>query len=310
MDEVVLDPGVRASLFFAQQPDFGSEASVSPVVRRGHADRREARRPRWLSPIPPGDASPSRSRQVRGELAHGDRSDERDHAPSRAGTASAIGLGGDDAGTSREHRQMRRVPHGIGQSESMQCGPKRGDIAEFGIGEHRRHGEARRARVLSRAQRHPLFGKVQRGAQAPRARAGPEGGGHGDLAIRHLAERSTVLTRHTDRRRPLFGKARAVENQHASSFGEHGTQAPPDAIRVPERMGDEVLKGLVRHGLGDPRQHGLHRLPLAVAEDALDVRPQRQHLSTMAKAALELLQPSDQSLYARGRRRIDHRAEA
>jgi len=70
-------------------------------------------------------------------------------------------------------------------------------------------------------------------------------------------------------------------------------------------MRDEVLKGLVRDGLGHPRQHRLHRFPLAVAEDALHIRPQRQELRAMAKAAFELLEPSNQSLHQRRRGVID-----
>jgi hypothetical protein len=68
---------------------------------------------------------------------------------------------------------------------------------------------------------------------------------------------------------------------------------------------DEVLEGLVGDRLGDPRQHRLHRLPLAVAEHAVHVRAQRQQLRAMAEAALELLQPSNQSLHARRRSGID-----
>jgi hypothetical protein len=73
-------------------------------------------------------------------------------------------------------------------------------------------------------------------------------------------------------------------------------------------MRDEVLEGLVRDRLGDAGQHRLHRFALAVAEDALHIRPQRQQLRAMAKAALELLQPAYEPLDARGRRSVDHRA--
>lgn len=75
-------------------------------------------------------------------------------------------------------------------------------------------------------------------------------------------------------------------------------------------MRDEVLKGLVRDGLGHARQHCLHRLALAVAEDALPIRSQRQHLRPMAKAVFELLEPSNQSLHASRRRVIDQCASA
>lgn len=108
-----------------------------------------------------------------------------------------------------------------------------------------------------------------------------------------------------DRRRTFFRKAGAVEDQHAPAFREHGSQAPPHALRIPGRMGNEVLEGLVADRFGDPGQHRLHRFPLAVAEDALNIRPQRQQLRAMAKAALELLEPSNQSLHARRRGVID-----
>jgi hypothetical protein len=65
---------------------------------------------------------------------------------------------------------------------------------------------------------------------------------------------------------------------------------------------------LIGDGLGDARQHRLHRFPLAVAEDALDVAAQRQQLRAMAEAAFELLQPAHQSLNARRGRVVDHRA--
>src|SRR5919108_6520980 len=75
-------------------------------------------------------------------------------------------------------------------------------------------------------------------------------------------------------------------------------------------MGDEMLKGLVGNRLGDAGQHRLHRLPIAVAEDAVHVGPQREPLRAMAEAALKRFEPANQALNARGRRAIDHRAPA
>ena len=154
-------------------------------------------------------------------------------------------------------------------------------------------------------RRQPFLGQIEGGADAPRAHAGPQRGRHRHLAIGNLAERPTVLARHPDRRGPLFGKTRAVEDEDAAAFGQHRSQPPPDAVRLPRGMRDEVLERLIGDRLGHPRQHRLHRLPLAVAEDALHIRPQRQQLRAMAKATLELLQPSDQSLHARRRGVID-----
>ena len=75
-------------------------------------------------------------------------------------------------------------------------------------------------------------------------------------------------------------------------------------------MRDEVLKRLIRHWLRDPRQHRLHRFPLAVAEHAVHVRAQGEPLRPMAEATLEGLEPAHQSLNPRSGGAIDHRASA
>jgi len=75
-------------------------------------------------------------------------------------------------------------------------------------------------------------------------------------------------------------------------------------------MRDEVLEGLIGDRLGHPRQHRLHRLALAVAEDALDVGPKSHQLRAMTKAALELLEPAHESLNARRCCVIDQCASA
>jgi len=73
-------------------------------------------------------------------------------------------------------------------------------------------------------------------------------------------------------------------------------------------MRDEVLKRLIRHRLGDTREHRLHRFALAVAEHAVDVRAKREPLGTMTEAPLERLEPAHQSLKPRSSGAIDHRA--
>ena len=140
------------------------------------------------------------------------------------------------------------------------------------------------------------------------AHAGPERRRRRDLAIGDLAQRATVLARDADRVRALFGKAGPVEDQDAAPFRNDRSQATPDPARVPRRVRDEVLKGLVRDRLGHARQHRLHRLALAVAEHALHVGPQGHQLRAMPEAALELLEPAHEALDARGRRLVDHRA--
>lgn len=87
-------------------------------------------------------------------------------------------------------------------------------------------------------------------------------------------------------------------------------ETPPDAVGIPDCVRDEMLKALVRDWVGDAGQHRLHRLPIAVAEEAMHVRPQREPLRAMAETALKRLEPADQALDARRRRAIDHRASA
>ena len=210
----------------------------------------------------------------------------------------------------------------------MQRRAQRRHIAELGIAEHGGDREAggahlpqqpqsmapfllkldrrRNPRPLALGGCQPRVREIQRCAQTPRANAGPERHRRGDLAIGDLAQRAAVLSGRADRRRTLLGKTGAVENQDAAAFGNDRAQATPDPLGVPRGMRDEMLKRLVRDRLGDARQHRLHRLALAVAEDPLHIGPQRQQLRAMAKAAFELLQPPDEALNPRGRRAIDH----
>ena len=213
----------------------------------------------------------------------------------------------------------------------MQRCAKRGHVAEFGIGEHGRELQPAGARLPQQAAApdaiSPETGPRQESARAARASGVSHSSGRYSAApstrprtpVHSAAVTATwqfailpsapqVLARHADRRRALFRKARPVEDQHPAALGQHRPQPPPDAVGVPGRVRDEVLKGLIGDRLGDAGQHRLHRLPLAVAEDALHVTPQRQQLRPMAEAAFELLEPAHQSLNARRRRVIDHRA--
>src|SRR5262245_11885584 len=108
--------------------------------------------------------------------------------------------------------------------------------------------------------------------------------------------------------RALFGKAVAVDDQHAAPLGQHLEEAPPDPVGVPDRVCNEVLKALIGDRACDAGQHRLHRLAIAVAEEAMHVRPQREPLRAMAEAALKRFEPANQALNARGRCAIDHRS--
>jgi hypothetical protein len=228
---------------------------------------------------------------------------------------------------------MPRDPDGIRQAPAVQRSPECGHVAELGVGEHGRDLQARRARAADQRQRlpplllegcasrnvrhrapigvaEPRFREIQQRAGHPSPHAGPQRGGHGNLAIRDLAQRATVLTRHADRMGALFGKTRAVDDQHTAAFGQHLEQPSPDTVGIPGRMRDAVLKAVVGDRVGDAGQHRLHRLAIAVAEEPMHVRPQREPLSAMAKAALKRFEPANQALNARRRRAIDHRAPA
>ena len=232
-----------------------------------------------------------------------------------------------------KHREMTRDPDGIRQAPAVQRSPEGRHVAKLGVREYRGDLQARRARASDQRQRltpllleggagrnvrhrapigvaEPRFRKIQQRARHPGAHAGPERGRHRDLAIRDLAQRAAVLTRYTDRMGALFRKTRAVDDQHTAAFGQHLEQPPPDAVGVPDRVRNEVLKALVGDRVCDAGQHRLHRLPIAVAEQAMHVRPQREPLRAMAEAALKRFEPANQALNVRHSRPIDHRAPA
>jgi hypothetical protein len=235
----------------------------------------------------------------------------------------------EQARTLAKYRQRRRDAERVGQTEPMQRRAQQGDIAEFRIADHGgqlepcgAHLPQQRQRLspfllkddrggnlrsLPRIDRQPTLWQIQRRAEEPCAPTGPQRDGRRHLAIGDLAQRPTVLTGHAHRVRSLFRKAGAIEDQDTASFGHDRAQPAPHAFGVPRRVGNEMLKGLIGDRLGDPCQHRLHRLAVAVAEDALDVGPQRHQLRPMAKAALELLEPAHQSLNARRGRVVDHR---
>ncbi len=69
------------------------------------------------------------------------------------------------------------------------------------------------ARAFARRVGDPLLGQIQRAAEQIGPGPGPQRGGDGHLTIGDLPQRPAVLARHADRVRPLFGEARAIEDQ-------------------------------------------------------------------------------------------------
>ena len=110
--------------------------------------------------------------------------------------------------------------------------------------------------------------------------------------------------------RARLREARFVEDQDAGPLGTYRPKPTPDRFGIPRRMRDEVLERLIRRRLADTRQHRRHRLADAVAQQAVDILPQRYVLRPVAEAVLELIQPPCQSPQQRGRVPIEHRTAA
>ena len=214
----------------------------------------------------------------------------------------------------------------------MQGRPKDAVVAELGIGQHPAELEAAGAHLAEQRQRlpplllkrhvrrhagplprrrcQPRRRQVEGRAEQIRARFGPKGHRHGDLTVGDLAQRAAVLARDPDRMHALLRKARPVDDQPPLALGDHGPQPTPDARRVPRRVGDEVLERLIRPRIRHAREHRLHRLPRAVAEQPLYVAPQREHLRPVAEALLEHFEPRHQPTQLRDRLTVGHRRTA
>ena len=332
MHEVVLDALGASGFFLAQQPDFGREVALAPRMGRVSREPPQTGRGDGAACRCATKSIATRGRQAPGHGADGHGARSVDQARTRAGTPRARQrLRPELARASQEDDQIRRDPQRIRQPESMQGGAQRGDIAKFRIAEDRRDREARRAHLPQQRERlAPLFLKDDAGRNAGARPLRPASATPwADTAApretsrgrRSTTRRSSRLgnsrfcrARHryrrdrADRVWPLFRKAGAVEDQDAAAFRNHRAQPTPHLPGVPGRMRNEVLERLIGDRLGDPRQHRLHRLPLAVAEHPLDVRAQGHQLRAMPEAALELLEPAHEALDARGRRVVDHRA--
>ena len=225
-------------------------------------------------------------------------------------------------------REMRRDPQRVRQTQPMQHAAKHAIVAKFRVGQHPGHGEPARPDLPQQGQRlapfflkpyrggnprptaggvgHPGRRQIQRGPEQIAAGPCPQRRGDGHLAIRDLAQRATVLARDAHRVRALFGKTRPVENQQAFAFRHDRAQPPPHGVGTPRGIGDEVLEGLVRSRVGHARQHRFHGFAPAVAEQPLDVAPQREHLRAMAEAHFEDLEPRHQSTQLRDRAAVGH----
>ena len=211
----------------------------------------------------------------------------------------------------------------------MQQLPDRPVVAVFGVGDHRRQGEAGRARSAhqrqgeaplllkhdghgnpSRGPSHriarPRLGQIEQRSHWPRSLVDPERSGDRDLAIRHLAEGAAGPARRPNRMGTRLGETRFVENQDTRALGQARSQPAPHPFGVPRRVRDEMLKRLIRRRLADAGEHRRHRLARTVAQQPVDVLAQRHVLRAMTEAVLELIQPPRQSSQQRPRLSVEH----
>ena len=161
--------------------------------------------------------------------------------------------------------------------------------------------------------RQPRLGEIQRRAQHPRLCPRPQRDRHRRLAVGDFPQRAAVLPRHADRVRPLLRKARAVENEDARAIGNRGAQVSPHGVGRPRRIGDEMLKRLIRARIADALQHRAHRFAAAVAQQPEQVAAKRAALRHVREAHLERLEPSAQAIEPRrrtARESRQHRAAA
>ena len=237
-----------------------------------------------------------------------------------------------ERGRAQEYLEVGGDPQGVGQLGAMQRTPERGIVAELRIAHHggeekprgphlaqQRQGQApfrrerhrRRnlgARPLPRCQ--PLLGQIQRRAQQPRPRPGPQGDRDGGLAVRDLAPRAAVLARDPHGGRALFRETRPVEHQDPGALRQLRAQPFPQRLGVPRRMRDEMLEGLIGARIAEPRPHRFHRFAPTVAQQAGHIPTQRAALTLPTEVAFEPLQPDQQAFQPRTRGVIQHRAAA
>ena len=271
---------------FAQQP------AIAAPLGRPDAHGAEPRGQRAVGARAPGDGVPRLGGRRGGRRGgNGRRGLSAGHVRDGEGRAAANG-------------------HAIGEAQSLQPGAKRGVAAVVGIDhdagdrearlEHGPHLRQRHPPLLAKDQGrrnadggaaggivHPHGRQIQVPREGPRAPVGDQRTRAGDLAIPDLSQRAAVLAVHPDRVRPLLGKARVIDRQDPRAHRHGRPQLRPHAGRVPRRMRDEVLEGLIRAGITESAMHRLHRLPFAVVEQAVEIPTDRLALRLATETGAE-----------------------
>ena len=155
----------------------------------------------------------------------------------------------------------------------------------------------------------PHLRQVQLHRRQPRQSAGDQGRRDRDLAIGDLAERPAVLPLHADRRGPLLRQAGVVDGQDAVAHRNQLAEPPPERARLPRRMRDEVLQALIGTGIAQPSVHRLHRLPLAVVEQPLQIPTGVGPVRPATETAGELIEKRPEPRQQRARPGLGHASE-
>ena len=218
------------------------------------------------------------------------------------------------------HGEGRLAANGdaIGQAESLQPGAELGVAPVVRIDDHRRDREARLPNRPHLRQRDaPLLAKAHRRRQSsrgatrgvvgprdreiqvvrewPRASVGDQRARDCHLAIADLAERAAILALDADGLRALLGKAGVIDREDARADRHDRAQLGPHALGIPGRVRDEVLQRLILTRSAQPPMHGLHRLPLAVIEQPVEILTGGLALRLAAEAGTEPIQELPQA---------------
>ena len=147
-------------------------------------------------------------------------------------------------------------------------------------------------RALPRLGRQPLLGQIQ-APRPPSTRARPSTAPRSPrLGNWRSCPSVPQYWRATPtERRPCFGKLVPSRISTPAALGDHGAQLPPHALGAPRRVGDEVLKRLIRAGIADALEHRAHRLAPTVAQQAEQIATKRAALRDVREADLERLEP-------------------
>ena len=127
--------------------------------------------------------------------------------------------------------------------------------------------------------------QTQLEAEGPGELGAEQHRGHRHLAIGDFPERPAILPLHHDRVSALLWETGVVDGQNAAPHLDHGAQLGPHQSRLPRRVRDELLQGLIADRVAEPSMHRLHGRPLAVVEEPFEVLTGRRALRVATEAA-------------------------